>query len=115
VGQYGAVSGGVETSGVDAGASVYAGIRGPGHGVFSMSKFGKLFPTKTPEEVDRDPAYRRVQQEMAGVRAAMAPDAPLDEETVFRSNIALTLMEMSDEIAELREEIGRIKAHLVLD
>lgn len=34
-------------------------------------KFGGLFPEKTQEEVDRDPVYRKVHQEMAPWREAM--------------------------------------------
>ena len=33
-----------------------------------MSRFGRLFPQKTPEEVDRDPAYRKVHAELTTLR-----------------------------------------------
>jgi len=36
-----------------------------------MSRFGRLFPTKTPEEVDRDPVYRQVLREMKPLREAI--------------------------------------------
>lgn len=36
-----------------------------------MSRFGKLFPKKTPEEIDLDPAYRRVMRELKPLRDAM--------------------------------------------
>ncbi|MGV2099003.1 hypothetical protein [Rhizobium sp. 21-4511-3d] len=35
------------------------------------SKFGSIFPRKSPEEVSRDPAYRKVQQELSGLRASI--------------------------------------------
>lgn len=36
-----------------------------------MSRFGRLFPKKTAEEIDRDPAYRRVMRELKPLRDAI--------------------------------------------
>lgn len=36
-----------------------------------MGRWGNLFPKKTPEEIDKDPAYRRVQEELKTLRESL--------------------------------------------
>lgn len=44
-----------------------------------MNRFGTIFPKKTAEEIDRDPAYRRVMREMKPLRELLEPPLTAEE------------------------------------
>lgn len=44
-----------------------------------MNRFGTIFPKKTAEEIDRDPAYRKVMREMKPLRDMIEPPLTVEE------------------------------------